>query len=201
MITSMSDIICVTNRSLCKEDFLTRIENIAKERPAGIILREKDLSENEYIDLARKVIRICRDNGTLCILHNFVKAAIELDCTAIHLPLGVLRALTDEDKARFTLLGASCHSAKDAIEAEKLGCIYITAGHVFDTDCKKGLPGRGLDYLKQVCDSVSIPVYGIGGISPENIAEVRYAGAKGACVMSGAMACENVREYLDAFLE
>ena len=50
------------------------------------------------------------------------------------------------------------------MEAERLGATYVTAGHIFTTDCKKGLPPRGLDFLKNVCDAVTIPVYGIGGI-------------------------------------
>ena len=50
------------------------------------------------------------------------------------------------------------------MEAERLGAAYVTAGHIFTTDCKKGLPPRGLDFLKNVCDAVTIPVYGIVGI-------------------------------------
>lgn len=88
---------------------------------------------------------------------------------------------------------------EDALEAESLGCTYITAGHIFETDCKKGLPGRGLAFLRNVCVSVSIPVYAIGGIHDGNIAAVRGAGAKGACIMSGLMQCEDVKEYLRRF--
>ena len=109
--------------------------------------------------------------------------------------------MPEEKKARFSVLGASCHSVEDAVEAEKLGCTYLTAGHVFATDCKRGLPGRGLDFLKAVCQSMSIPVYAIGGISPENIADVRKAGAAGACVMSGLMGCENPSDFLKKFEE
>lgn len=54
MIIYMSDILCVTKRSLCKEDFLVRIEKIAKTEAAGIILREKDLSKEEYQGIGRK---------------------------------------------------------------------------------------------------------------------------------------------------
>ena len=75
--------------------------------------------------------------------------------------------------------------------AEALGCTYITAGHVFDTDCKKGLPGRGLPFLEEVCGSVSIPVYAIGGIHEDNVAAVRRSGAQGACVMSTLMQCQD----------
>ena len=73
------------------------------------------------------------------------------------------------------------------MEAEKLGCTYITAGHVFATDCKKGLPPRGLSFLKEVCYSVTIPVYAIGGIDENNMEAVRQAGAAGGCMMSGFM--------------
>lgn len=195
----MSDILCVTNMSLCQEDFLIRIDKIAREKPQAIILREKNLSENEYRELAVNVMEICRKYGTACILHSFVRTAINLKADSIHLPLPVLRQMNQEKKTKFSVIGASCHSVQDAIEAEKLGCTYITAGHIFDTDCKKDLPGRGLDFLSNVCESVSIPVYAIGGISHDNFADVRQAGAKGACVMSGIMRCENVKAYLEGF--
>ena len=197
----MSDLLVVTNRFLCEneEAFLRRVDMLAQAHPAGIILREKDLTEDAYRALAETVLGICRRHGSTCILHNFVRAAKELGADAVHLPLPVLRGLSDEERYRFPIRGASCHSAAEAIEAERLGCTYITAGHIFDTACKQGLPGRGLDFLKQVCKSVSIPVYAIGGISAGNIADVRQCGAGGACVMSGAMTCDDPMEYLRSF--
>lgn len=192
----MSDILCVTNRSLCQENFLTRIEKIAQEHPGGIILREKDLPEQEYASLAKSVLEICRKHHTRCMLHSFVNVAKELHCDGIHLPLPILRTLSDAEKRTFTTLGASCHSVSDAKEAQRLGCTYIIAGHIFDTDCKKGLAGRGLDFLRDVCETVSIPVYGIGGIHARNIMEVRNTGAAGACIMSGLMTCKNTGSYL-----
>ena len=197
----MSDIICVTNRKLCAGDFAGRIRMIAREKPAGIILREKDLAEDEYRRLAETVLAVCRKYGTLCILHQFVQTALSLEVSAIHLPLPLLRSIPAAQKERFSILGASCHSAEDAREAQKLGCTYITAGHIFDTDCKKGTPGRGTAFLQEICRSVSIPVYAIGGIRPENIGAVRTAGAKGACVMSALMTCGHPSDYLNAFKE
>lgn len=196
MIIYMSDIIVVTNRHLCRDDFLLRMEKIAQAHPAGIILREKDMEQEQYKKLAASVQNICKKQGTLCILHNFVEIAEDLEATAIHLPLPVLRKLSKEKKEKFTVLGASCHSVEDAREAEALGCTYITAGHIFETNCKKGLPGRGILFLREVCQSISIPVYAIGGISSGNIQEIRTTGAAGACVMSGSMVCEDVTEYL-----
>lgn len=195
------DILCVTNRKLCGDDFLKRIENIAAAHPAGIILREKDLDEEEYKALAWQVLALCRKYNTRCILHSYPGAAIELACRSLHLPLPLLRGLPREKRAAFPILGASCHSVEDAVEAESLGCTYITAGHIFATDCKKGLPGRGLDFLREVCSCVSLPVYAVGGIHPGNIAALGETGAAGACVMSGAMQSENVEEYFSAFMK
>ena len=201
MIIYMSEILVFTNRILCQEEFLTRIEKLAKAHPKGIVLREKDLSEGAYKVLAQNVLEICREYGVPCILHNFVNVARELQAECLHLPLSVLNTLSKEEREKFSVLGASCHSVEDAIQAEQLGCTYLTAGHIFDTDCKKNLPGRGLGFLEQVCQSVSIPVYAIGGIDSKNIALVRNAGAAGACVMSKAMNCKNVMEYITAFKE
>ena len=201
MIMCMSNVLVITNRKLCKEDFFGRIEALAAAGPGGIILREKDLPEAEYRELARRAAEICERHGTPCILHSFPGAALELGVKRLHLPLPILRNLSPAERAYFIMLGASCHSVEDAREAETLGCTYITAGHVFDTDCKKGLPGRGLAFLKQVCESVKTPVYAIGGIDPENYKEVMAAGAAGVCVMSGAMICEAPGRYLSAFSE
>lgn len=194
----MSDILCVTNRKLCREDFLTRVERIAACHPAGIILREKDMSPEEYETLAAAVMEICGQYDVKCILHSFSAVALSLRAAAIHLPLHLLRELSQEQKAHFDVLGASCHSVDDALEAQAFGCTYITAGHVFETDCKKGLPGRGLEFLRNVCAAVDIPVYGIGGIYPYNIALVRSVGASGACLMSSLMATEDVTGLMKA---
>lgn len=199
----MSDILCITNRFLCNEDFLVRIEKIASCNPKGIILREKDLSENEYKFLAKQVMDICHKYDTLCILHSFTNVAIELGSNAIHLPLNILRKMTLEEKKHFSIIGASCHSISELNEAAKLGCSYVTIGHIFDTDCKKGLPGQGTAFLKELCDSArpnaNLLVYAIGGITPANCHEVLNCGAKGICIMSSIMSCKDVAKYISEF--
>jgi thiamine-phosphate pyrophosphorylase len=182
----MFDVLCVTNRLIC-EDFISQIEKVAKSKPSGIILREKDLREDEYEVLARQVIEICHRYHVPCILHNFVNVAIKLGIDKIHVPLPILRNMTDFEKKHFHLIGASCHSVEEALEAENLHCSYITAGHIFSTDCKKGVAPRGLNFLSDVCNNVSIPVYAIGGINQSNMKAVQNAGANGVCIMSGFM--------------
>lgn len=183
-----TDIIAVTNRLLCQRPFTEQIERVCRFRPKALILREKELSENEYELLARKILELCSASQVPCILHSFPEAARRLGCSRIHLPLPLLREFSS-DLGDFTLVGASVHSAAEAEEAEKLGADYLTAGHIYATDCKKGLPPRGLPFLREVCGRVSIPVYAIGGIhlKPEQLAEVTQNGAAGACIMSEMM--------------
>ncbi len=186
---------------LCKDDFLNRIEVVAQSHPKGIILREKTLAENEYEELAKQVVEICEKYNTPCILHSYADVAKKLCCKAIHMPLHILRTFSERNISEFETIGTSCHSLEEAEEAERLGCTYIVAGHIFETDCKKGLQGRGLDFLSNICERVDVPIYAIGGINNKNIVEVRKAGAAGACVMSGIMTCGNPKEYLAEFKE
>ena len=197
----MFKLLCVTNRALCREPFLDRIEAVAASGIDGIILREKEMTAQEYETLASDVMRICRAHGVQCILHSFVDSAISLHAEAIHLPLPVLRTLTDAQKAQFRIIGASCHSVEDAKEAQRLGCTYLTFGHVFATDCKKGVPPRGIDCLKDVCRAVSVPVFAIGGISDARLGALQQAGAQGACLMSSLMQCEQVSDYVRTLLK
>ena len=181
--------ICVTNRTLCRDDFLTRIDHIAKKGVAdAILLREKDLTEREYLELAEKVLSICKSHNRRCILHTYYKAAKELGCKEIHLPRPLLQKMREEgEKEWFTTVGTSVHSLKQANLAMHLQADYMTAGHIFETDCKKGLPGRGLSFLSNVVCESEVPVYGIGGISADNAGQVMETGAAGVCIMSGFM--------------
>ena len=196
MTTSMCKIICVSNRHLCTEPFEQRLASVIKAGVDALILREKDLSETEYLALAERVLPLCEGTATTCILHSFPGVAHDLHYDKIHLPLPLLRSLSNEEREAFTVLGASCHSLADVEEATKLGCTYVTLGHIFATNCKKDLKPRGLPFLQSICEQAHIPVYAIGGIHPHNVATINNAGAQGACIMSDFMICDNPSELL-----
>lgn len=185
-------IICVTARKLCGDDFIKRLENISKNCDL-MILREKDLTEEEYFSLGEKFLRVCGEGRAAPVLHCFWKKARELHHDKIHLSLKDFRE-NPVVREKFSLVGVSVHSLEEAKEAEVLGADYVTAGHIFETDCKKGLKGRGLEFLRQVSQGVSIPVYAIGGINAENMEQVKEAEASGACIMSGFMKAEDFGE-------
>ena len=122
------------------------------------------------------------------MLHTYLETARKVQHPYIHLSLFLLKE-NSEKLSDFLAVGCSIHSVEEAKEAQKLGATYLTAGHIYTTDCKKGLPPRGLDFLREVCNAVTIPVYAIGGIhaGTGQIREVMECGASGACIMSEMM--------------
>ena len=112
--------------------------------------------------------------------------ARRLGIKKIHLPYPVFLKESG-NLSDFESVSTSIHKPEEAIKAQKLGVDFVFAGHVFVTDCKKGLPPRGLEFLTDVVNAVKIPVYGIGGINEENITKIMECGAAGGCMMSGFM--------------
>lgn len=201
---SNPEILVITNRKRFdrEEDFLKQIEKIAEAKPFGIVLREKDLPVKKYLELARKVRDICRSVGASLIVHGHPEVARELGIPALHMPLGALEKMSSDERKEFEVLGASCHSVEDVLLAKALGCDYVTAGHVYATDCKPGLPPRGADFLAEVCGQAApMPVFALGGLTPARAPEVRRAGAAGFAMMSSAMDAENPADLFRKYLE
>ena len=190
----LNDVIAVTNRRLSQRPFLEQIKRVCQLRPEAVILREKDLSETEYAKLAEEVYNITTSYDVRLIIHTYINVARELGINTVHMSLHNMREYRKEfidnvNKTNNIKTGCSIHSVEEAVEARNMGASYITAGHVYAADCKKGLAPRGLDFLKNVCDSVDIPVYAIGGIDIDDgrRKEVKKYGAAGSCIMSGMM--------------
>lgn len=173
--------IAITNRALCKGDFITKLAELANSDWQYIVLREKELDEEEYFRLAEKAFAVC---GEKLILHSYVNAAKRLDYNKIHLPMQAFRAL--KNRTEFTV-GVSAHTIEELKEAEKMGAAYATISPIFATDCKKGVKPKGLEFLKRACREVTLPVYALGGISEENAESCISVGAYGVCMMSQAM--------------
>lgn len=175
-------IFCVTNRSLCKADFLQQLRRIAGAKPDAIVLREKTLSEVAYLQMAEQVYSICQENQVSLICNSFLRVAEQLS-VPVQIPFSCL--------SQINLLsipfGVSVHSLKEAMQAEQAGAAFLIAGHIFATACKPDLPPRGLAFLQEICQAVSIPVLGIGGIHVQNAASILQTGAAGFCMMSDFM--------------
>ena len=192
-------VICVTHRLLCPDDFLERLDRIAAQHPYAIVLREKDLSESEYEALARDCLRICQKHAVPLNLNSQIAVAQRIGCDGIHLPFHLLLQHKNELED-FSRVGVSLHSPEEAAQLTDTPATYVQAGHVFPTDCKAGVPPRGLSFLRAVCQATDLPVFGIGGITAERYPAVVQTGAAGACIMSGLMTCNDVAQTIQPML-
>lgn len=194
-------------------EHLSKLES-SKYKPDMLILREKDLAEEEYEKLLKMVWDKLSDSSVEVIPHTFLKAAKNTGIASIHLPFPLLKKYMESQAVceainevssetvcetsyenrkilqGMKVIGTSVHSLEEALEAERLGASYVTAGHIFSTECKPGLEPRGLTFLQKICEGVKIPVYAIGGIHPENLEKIARTGAAGACMMSEFMRAE-----------
>lgn len=191
--------ICVTNRLLCPDDFLPKLERIASRHPDRIVLREKDLPEDRYEALARECLAICRDYQVAFTIHSYPDVARRLGVPSLHLPLHSF--LEQRGIGGELAVGTSIHSMEEARLARENGAAYLIAGHIYATGCKPGLEPRGTAFLQAVVQAVDVPVYAIGGITPDNLPAIRASGAAGYCVMSSLMQADDPCPLMDRYRE
>lgn len=204
MIENKIKLNIISNRKLCENENLEKqIEKIFSAYQRKIILenfeivaltlREKDLYKNEYLKLVEKIYPICQKYRIDLILHQNYDLVLEdkYNIEGIHLSYNTFKSLNknirEELIKKYKKIGVSIHSLDEAKEVENLGANYVVAGHIFKTDCKKGLEPRGLKFVENLSSILTIPIFAIGGINQENSHLVINSGAFGVCMMSSLM--------------
>ncbi|HTW08126.1 MAG TPA: thiamine phosphate synthase [Acidimicrobiales bacterium] len=152
-------------------------------------LRAKDCSDRQRLDLARRVVSLCREAGATCMIDDRADVAVVVEADGVHvgledIPVADARALLGPGR----VLGASARTPAEARAAVAAGADYIGCGPCFLTTSKAGLPEPiGTEGLAAVVGAVSVPVIAIGGITPARVAAVLATGAHGLAVI-GAIA-------------
>lgn len=193
-------IIAVTDPGLCLGSLARRCRLILEAGADAVVLRAKEADRESYRKLASEVISQAGQYSEKIILHTYADMAADLGVKSVHLPLPVFRELCMKKPdflEKDLRVGVSVHRPEEAAYAAENGAAYVTYGHVFATDCKKGLPPRGTGMLAETVRAAGIPVYAIGGISEKNISEVSESGASGACLMSSFMQTPDPAEYME----
>lgn len=187
----MFKIIAVTDIKSCPRPLLSQIPYLknAPQIPDALILRAKELSAAEYFTLAQKAQNICQQENLPLILHTHWQTALKLKHPLIHLPLKNLIQIDAASRNFFTHLSTSVHNLTELKQALTLGATHIIAGHIYATNCKAGLPPRGLNFLQEICTNTKLPVYAIGGIKfdPKQWQDLKNVQAAGCCIMSAYM--------------
>lgn len=192
----------VTNRyqdSL--ESFLEKVETACRSGVTMIQLREKNLTTNQYYQLAKQVKEITDAYQVPLIIDDRLDVCLAVDAAGLHigddeLPVSVARKVLGPEK----ILGVTAKTVKRALEAETSGADYLGTGAIFPTTTKENAPITLISTLKTICQTVAIPVVAIGGLTSENIDQLIGTGIAGVAVVRDLMQAEDIEAKTQAFL-
>ena len=192
----------VTNRYQDSvESFLEKVETACRSGVTIVQLREKNLTTNQYYQLAKQVKEITDAYQVPLIIDDRLDVCLAVDAAGLHigddeLPVSVARKVLDPDK----ILGVTAKTVKRAIEAEEGGADYLGTGAIFPTTTKENAPITLISTLKTICQTVAIPVVAIGGLTSENIDQLAATGIAGVAVVRDLMQAEDIEAKTQAFL-
>ena len=174
------------------ETLVDVVESVLKNGATFLQIREKDLAQDAFEAEAEKLKTLCVQHGVPFVVNDSVEIALQCDADGVHVGQSDIkgrdiRAMIGPDK----ILGISAGTVEEAVAAEKAGADYIGVGAIFTTSTKKNARNMTMEQLKEIVSSVSIPVVAIGGISAENILQLRGSGVDGVAVVSAIFAAED----------
>ena len=192
----------VTNRYQDSvESFLEKVETACRSGVTIVQLREKNLTTNQYYQLAKQVKEITDAYQVPLIIDDRLDVCLAVDAAGLHigddeLPVSVARKVLGPEK----ILGVTAKTVKRALEAEEGGADYLGTGAIFPTTTKENAPITLISTLKAICQRVAIPVVAIGGLTSENIDQLVDTGIAGVAVVRDLMQAEDIEAKTQAFL-
>jgi len=179
-------------------------ERVASELCAGGVdilqLRAKGFDDLTVEEIGQRIEPITRSAGIPLIVNDFPELVPSIGAQGAHVGQedGAIeearwragRALAGE--VALPLIGRSTHSVAQAVAAQAEGADYIGFGPLFPTPTKPGRPAIGIEEIRRVHELVSIPIFCIGGIKLENLAEVLHAGARRVVIVSGLLQAPDI---------
>lgn len=182
-------------RNLDKKMFFEKIEEALQGGVTILQLREKELDEDSFINEAIEVKNICRKHVVPLIINDNVNVALKSGADGVHvgiedMPIDEIRRTVPDS----FIIGATCKTVEQAQSAERLGADYMGVGAVFPSPTKKNAVRITREQLKEICASVSIPAVAIGGISLENVDELKGGGMSGIAVVSAVFSADDIQK-------
>ncbi|NIM20183.1 MAG: thiamine phosphate synthase [Candidatus Latescibacteria bacterium] len=191
----------ITNRTLCRPATLEKaVEEACSSGVRVVQLREKDLPGRQLYEEALALRKATHRAGSKLLVNDRIDIALAVGADGIHcpengIPIGTARHLQPD-----ALIGVSVHSLERAVDAQIRGADFILFGPIFSTasKAKYGDP-QGLEALSTVSRNAGIPIFAIGGITPENACFCIEHGAAGVGVVSAIMSAQNIPKAVKAF--
>ncbi len=186
----------VTDRS--REGGQTLYEQLEDALRGGVTivqLREKKISEEEFVAEAKEIKRLCQSYGVPLIINDNVEVALKSGADGVHvgiedMPVAKIRKIAPRD----FIVGATAKTVEQAKIAKESGADYLGVGAIFPSPTKKNAVRITREQLNEISESVSMPIVAIGGITSENLSELAGAKIDGIAVVSAIFSAENILE-------
>lgn len=185
-----------TDRELMTSDTIEEGVELAIKGGATIVqLREKNCAGREFLEIARSVKEVTDAYEVPLIINDRIDIALAVDADGVHLGQKDIPALTAREiLGRDKIIGVSASNTELALQAQKDGADYIGVGDVFGTLTKADTHHVSLDELRQIRETVKIPMVAIGGVNAENIQRLSDTGVDGVAVISAVLGARNITE-------
>lgn len=177
------------------ETLKSQVEKALKGGATMIQIREKDLNEKDFLLEAEELLALCRSYNVPFIVNDNVELAVKIGADGVHVGQSDMnardvRALIGNDK----ILGVSTQTVEQALFAQECGADYLGVGAVFPTGSKDDAEVLDRKTLMDICKAVSIPVVAIGGITKDNVRELKGTGIAGISVISAIFAQKDIQD-------
>ena len=193
----------VTDRAWAadEDDFLAQVEDAVDGGATFVQLREKHLNDEAFLAEAERFVALCRRKGAISIINDNVEIAVRTSADGVHvgqedLEAGRARALLGPDR----IIGVSAHNVEEALAAQAAGADYLGTGAAFVTGTKTDATPISRDTIRAITAAVDIPVVAIGGITRDNLPELKGCGLDGVAVVSALFAQKDVKAAAEELL-
>ena len=188
LLYAVTDTSWLRGRTLAQQ-----VEEALRGGVTMVQLREKELQGEALEQEAREILAICRQYGVPLLINDDVMLAKKIGADGVHvgqddMSAAKARELLGED----AIIGVTARTVEQAVAAQEAGADYLGSGAVFGTSTKKDAKPMDPAYFQQICESVSIPVVAIGGVTLDNIRELEGRKMSGFAIVSGIFAAEDI---------
>lgn len=185
----------VTDRHWLKDETLeNQVEKALQGGATFLQLREKSLDDDIFLVEAKEIQKLCKKYQVPFVINDNVDIALAIDADGVHVGQSDMEALDVRKRlGPDKIIGVSAQNVQQALLAQKHGADYLGVGAVFPTGSKDDAEDVSFETLKAICQAVDIPVIAIGGITKENVSELKGSGICGIAVISAIFAQKDIK--------
>ena len=200
---SMMLLYAVTDRAWLRGMTLyEQVECALKGGVTCVQLREKELSDEDFLAEALEISALCKKYGVPFFINDNVDVAVKCKADGIHVGQEDMAAAKVRDRVGpDMMIGVSVHNVKEALDAVAAGADCLGVGAVFSTSTKADADVLPMDTLRDICAAVDIPVVAIGGIGKGNIGQLKGTGVDGVALVSAIFSAEDIENECRALKE